>query len=98
MGPLTILSSSAYSVRLKTSDADGPIVVVVERSAIDDRLGLDVSTDDLRWDIVQENSGVLADIVRAKVAKHTWTQVANGRPRQVVIRIEDLREVLFRAP
>lgn len=96
--PLNIVASSQTSITLRTADRDGPIVVSLERAAIDDCFALTASTDSLRRRIADANLDALTDVVATRVARGKWTLRANSGDRQIVLRIEDLRDVDLQNP
>ncbi len=98
--PLKILSSSIFWVRLSTYDDDGTIVVVVKRSAIEDRLQVKTATDLERESIIRANMDVLQNIVDSRASRREWS-VASGSAgpiRQIFIRENDLRDCDFHLP
>lgn len=88
LDPLTIISSSQLAVRLRTSDRQQPINVVVERSAIDDYFRLSASTDQQRWDIIQANLPAISKIANERYRQKTYTmgQSVGSKFLQIVIR------------
>jgi hypothetical protein len=98
MKPLEFVSASQFSVRLRTSDADGPIIVAVRRAAIEDRFNLSSSTEKLRIEVVMANLSAIADLVRARIARRQWTQGVGASPRQIVIRLKELNNVPLQGP
>ena len=82
--PLKFVSTSQLSVQLRTFDGDAPVVVVVERKAIDDHFGLSGSTPTQRKVIVEANLATIARIVENRHARRMWTegQLSGARYRQ----------------
>lgn len=100
LDPLTITNSSQHSVRLRTSDRRQPIIVVVERSAIDDYFPLSTSTDQQRWDIIQANLAATSQIANERYRQRTYTMGQSAGPKfiQIVIRSSDLSSVELTMP
>lgn len=98
MEPFEFMSTSRMSVRLRTANSEGSIIVVIMREAIDDRFRLISSTEELRTEIVLSNLGALADLVRVRIARKEWTRETGSDPRRVVIRLDDLESVPLKGP
>jgi transcriptional regulator with XRE-family HTH domain len=91
--PLHVVSSSDLSVRLRTSDGQYPIVVAIERSAIDDHFRLSGSSRQSRRDIVEANLPAVFAIAIARYQARTYSigQSAGTKFLQIVIRENDLK-------
>jgi transcriptional regulator with XRE-family HTH domain len=91
--PLHVVSSSDLSVRLRTSDGEYPIVVAIERSAIDDHFRLSSSSKQLRRDIVESNLSEIFTIAiaRYKARNYSIGQSAGTKFLQIVMRENDLK-------
>jgi hypothetical protein len=86
--PLTFVSTSQNSVRFRSFDGEFPVVVHIERAAIDDYFGLGNSTAEQRKAIEEANLAKITEIAKARHAARKWTGL---QVRQIVIREEDFR-------
>ncbi len=98
MEPLVFDSASQLSVRLRTYDSDGLIIVIVDREAIDGRFKLSASTERLRIGIVMSNLDFITDLVRGRIARKQWKQGHSISPRQVVLMLADLESIPLKDP
>lgn len=99
--PLKFASSSQMSVRLSTFDGELPVVIVVERSSIDDYFRLTSSTDQQRLGIVNANLDAIAAIAEDRHRRRMWSEGQSnwaGRKRQIVLRLEDLSRTQLHLP
>jgi hypothetical protein len=91
--PLKFAFASGLSVRLKSFDGEFPVVVSIERKAIDDLFKLPSSTEKQRIKIVMSNLAEISGVVRQRHARRDWIEVTmnRARVRHIVLRDEDYR-------
>ncbi len=95
-----IHSSSDLSVRIRTFDGEFPVVIAIERSAIDDYFHLTSSTKEFRRSIVTLNFEAIISIAADRHRRRMWTegQSAGSRFRQIVLREADLQGSKLQLP
>jgi hypothetical protein len=98
MDALKFSTGSGLSVRLHTADAKGPIIVILERTALDARFRFPSSLAKFRVELVMANLEVLEGLVREKVARKEWTRGVGAKSRQVVVGRKDLEGLPLREP
>ena len=91
--PLTFVSTSQLSVRFRSFDGEFPVLVHVERKAIDDHFRLSKSTAEQRKSIAEANLETITEIAKRRHAARMWSEgtSSGSRFRQIVIREEDFR-------
>jgi hypothetical protein len=91
--PLKFAESSNLSVTLNSFDGEGPVVVVIERKALEDLFELQSSTEKRRMKIVLGNLEAISLVVEQRYAQRNWTEriTAGARVKQIVLREADLR-------
>ena len=94
--PLTIVSSTILSVRLRAEML--PIDIIVKRPIIEDYFRLSSSSPQRRQAIVQANLRVFEKIAGSRYQNRNYTNVLNAMRMQMVIREEDLRGQSLRLP
>jgi transcriptional regulator with XRE-family HTH domain len=98
--PLRFAAASNLSVTLNSFDGEGPVVVLVERKALDDLFGLSRSTENQRIKIVTKNLDAISRVVEQRYAQRNWTErhTAGARVKQIVLRDADLRAANLKLP
>ena len=91
--PLRFVSTSQLSVCFRTHDGELPVVVHIERKALDDHFRLTSSTPDQRKKLAEANIGIISEIAATRHSARVWSegQSAGGRFRQIVITEEDFK-------
>lgn len=86
--------------KLKSFDGAFPVVVSIERKALDDLFKLSSSTDKQRIKIAMSNLAEISDIVRRRHARRDWIDVTmkRVRVRHIVLEDEDYHWREFGAP
>jgi hypothetical protein len=98
--PLRVTSSSELSVRLSYSIGGPPVVVHIERSAIDDALRLTNASKNFRWKIIEANLDRILPIVERRNQDGNYSVGSSGGStfRQIVLRLDDLMRAKLRLP
>jgi MinD superfamily P-loop ATPase len=86
-------SSSGLHVRVATSVGSTPVVIAVQRAAIDDYFRLTESTKEFRSSIVERNLDVIIRVAEARYISRRYTdQKLQGVPFiQIVLTLTDLQ-------
>jgi hypothetical protein len=89
--PLTFVSTSQLSVRFRSFDGEMPVVVHIERKAIDDHFQLSKSTAEQRKAVAEANLATITEIAKRRHAARMWSEgtSSGSRFRQIVIREGD---------
>ncbi len=96
--PLELVTSTSRSVRLRTADADGAVMVIVELAAIESRFQFPSPLVKLRGQMIMANLGALERVVLEKLKRGEWTRGNGARSRQMVIGRPELERIPLEKP